>query len=343
MDIAKLLLIVAAGVELRFCLDAIPVSWMKLLFKFLLQGQGLKPSEVAMWGFASMAQAVENHIVRKIVMNTHRQQSASCTPAADPKGQPEYAAQKHQAYVRISEDADTAVLFIHGIVGTPRHFQKFLPLVPQNMTVYNVLLDGHGRGVRDFSRSSMEKWEAQIRSVVEELAANHKRLYLVAHSLGTLLAMEQAVVNPKIAGLFLLAVPLRLSVKWRLPVNCFKVFFDRIDPSDAAALAARECYGIERDKNLLHYLGWLPRYWELFSKMREARKQLGALSTPSFVYQSGQDEMLARSSLKYLQANPCMQVCELKASGHYYYDPQDMQFLLDEFCRFLREPSHSAW
>ena len=66
---------------------------------------------------------------------------------------------KHKEYKRIVPEAETAVLFIHGIAGTPNHFKDFLPLVPKEFSVYNLLLDGHGGKTEDFSKTSMKKWE----------------------------------------------------------------------------------------------------------------------------------------------------------------------------------------
>ena len=45
------------------------------------------------------------------------------------------------------------MLFVHGIVGTPRHFDFLIDVVPSTVSIYNILLDGHGYGVRDFSRT----------------------------------------------------------------------------------------------------------------------------------------------------------------------------------------------
>ena len=93
---------------------------------------------------------------------------------------------EHKEYIKICNDSTIAVLFIHGIVGTPNHFNEFIPLIPDTFSVYNLLLDGHGKGVKDFSKTSMKKWETQVSSVVEELSATHQKIYIVAHSLGTL-------------------------------------------------------------------------------------------------------------------------------------------------------------
>ena len=64
---------------------------------------------------------------------------------------------KHREFRRICPDADTAVLFIHGINGTPNHFHDLVKLVPAECSVVNVRLKGHGGSVRDFANTSMEE------------------------------------------------------------------------------------------------------------------------------------------------------------------------------------------
>ncbi len=241
----------------------------------------------------------------------------------------------HKPYKRIAEHADKAIVFIHGIVGTPNHFASFMKLIPVNMSIHNILLDGHGKGVLDFAQTSMKRWEAQVALAVEELAENHNEIYIVAHSLGTLLAIEQAVKNPKITKLFLLAVPLKLFLKPKMFTQSRRVYLNKIDPEDPELLAAKNCYGIEQDRNLLHYLGWAPRFLELFSKIRKTRKILNRLQTPCVAYQSTKDEMVACSSGKLLAANPKISVVELKNSGHYYYDERDLSVLTDDFTAFI--------
>ncbi len=242
---------------------------------------------------------------------------------------------EHKEYKRINNNSQIAILFIHGIVGTPNHFSRFVSLVPESLSVYNLLLDGHGRGVKDFSKTSMKKWEAQVTSVLEELSLTHEKIYIVAHSMGTLLAIEQSVKNRKVSNLFLLAVPLSLSLKLKMVINSFKVYFDKIRPNDYEALAAKKCYGIEKDKNPFHYLGWLPRFLELFAKIRQTRKITKLINIDCAVFQSGKDELVSWHSVKYLENNPYISVNKLKKSGHYYYDKADWDFLLYEFEKMI--------
>lgn len=246
---------------------------------------------------------------------------------------------EHREYIRICDGATTAVLFIHGILGTPDHFREFIPLVPATVSVCNLLLVGHGKGAAAFSRTSMKKWEQQVSEAVEQLSASHSNICIVAHSMGTLLAIEQALKHTQISNLFLLAVPLRLSLKPAMFLNSMKVYFNRIRPGDEKALAAKACCGVENDPNLLHYIGWIPRFLELFAKIRQTRRIIPLLQSPCVAYQSRNDEMVSRKSIRFLAQNPRITVNELKGSGHYYYDPADRDYLLAEFRRLFSEES----
>lgn len=241
----------------------------------------------------------------------------------------------HTPYRRIAPGADTAVIFIHGILGTPDHFLPFLPLIPENISVVNLLLDGHGAGVRDFSRTSMAKWESQVNTEVDSVLTTHQKVYLAAHSLGTLLAIEQAVKKP-IAGLFLLAVPIRLGIKPRVFSTCWKVYRGNIKSTDLYALAAKNCCGIQQHKNLLLYFGWIPRFWDLFVKIRKTQTLLPDLTVPATAYQSAKDELVSRASVPYLEKHGNLRIRVLEHSTHYYYKPEDLAFLQEEFSCFLQ-------
>ncbi len=242
----------------------------------------------------------------------------------------------HQEYVHIVPAAQTAVLFIHGIVGTPVHFKDFIALAPEDYSVYNMLLDGHGKGVKDFSDTCMEKWKAQVHTVLKQLRATHKRIIIVAHSMGTLFAIREAVDDPNgIAALFLLAVPLKLFLKPQMVLNATKVYFDRIRPDDYPALAAKAAYGIQNDRRFWRYFGWVPRYLELFAEIRRTRPLIPRLSVPCYVFQSKGDEMVSLSACKAAAQSPQIQVQYLENSGHYYYDKSDFKILLEAFQKIL--------
>ena len=107
---------------------------------------------------------------------------------------------KHPETRKQIPGAKAAVMFIHGIVGTPDHFRNMVPLeasVPEHWSVYNLRLPGHGGNVGDFAHSSMCEWKRHVWEAFAELAKDHEKVILVGHSMGTLFALQLAAENPE--------------------------------------------------------------------------------------------------------------------------------------------------
>ena len=248
----------------------------------------------------------------------------------------EVTALEAQSYEKILPHANTAILYIHGILGTPLHFRDFFPLA-DHCSQYSILLAGHGGEARDFSRASMGIWKQQVHSKILELLDTHRDLLIVAHSMGTLFAISEALAFPdRVKGLFLLAAPLKVAVRPVLAVNCWKVFWGTVSPGDSVALAAQRAYGIRQDFRIWRYLGWAPRYIELFREIRRVRSQLCHLTVPVIAYQSSLDEMVSPKAARLLQAVPSAQVEVLNHATHFYYDPQELTSILNRFSEFVQ-------
>lgn len=233
----------------------------------------------------------------------------------------------HEPYIRIVPGSDTAVLMVHGIVGTPRHFDGIFAAIPENWCVYNILLDGHGGGVRDFASASMEIWRKQVSSILNALCVRYKRIFIVAHSMGTLLTMEAALEHKnKVAGILFLASPLKIGVKPRAALYALQLAFELDKPNSRAAVMRRDC-GVELSKKLWLYLGWIPRYLELFRQSKKCRELVKKLDMPCTAIQSKNDELVSRKSVKYLAANPKIEIHELERSGHFGYVPEEQSFI----------------
>lgn len=244
----------------------------------------------------------------------------------------------HKEYIRIVPGSDTAVLMIHGIIGTPRQFDFLLPTVPESMSLWNMLLDGHGGTTRDFSRSSMAKWLSQVDSAIDELSKTHSRLIIVGHSMGTLLALNTALRHPeKPSALFLLASPLKMKYTPTAIATSLHIVFGNPAKDSPKHISARHCCGIGLSKNPLHYLGWIPRYLELFALAREMRPQTGALKVPCKIYQSARDELVSMRSLKYLKDRENIELHILPKSMHYHYSEDEKIFLREELENIIKK------
>lgn len=252
----------------------------------------------------------------------------------------------HEPYIRIVPEADTAVLFLHGILGTPRHFRQVLPLeqmVPREWSVYNILLDGHGKGVADFSRSSMKKWRSQVWDVFSELSRTHKRILLVGHSMGSLFAIQLALDHPdQVPELFLLGVPLRPGLRWFGIVNILKMPLGLIREDRPVEAATKAVCGVEPTWMLWKYIGWIPRFLELFAEIGRTEKRLPELRVPCVAYQSKHDELVTNWTRRVLKRIGTMGICDLPDSTHFYYAPIDQKRILRDFEQMLNMQRNHA-
>ncbi len=229
----------------------------------------------------------------------------------------------HETYIRHT-DGDTAVFFIHGFLGSPEHFAKYLTLVPKECAIYNILLKGHGGSVRDFAKASMKQWKEQVDSVLHELMARYENIIIAAHSMGTFFAMEAAVKYPgRIKALFLLQSPLRIGVKAGAVVNSVKSLFNLISEDDKEALAFKNSNSIDMNMRLWEYIGWLPRYVELYVESRRARETFKNVDVECHIFQSRNDELVSMKSLKYIPDKPNIKVYILENSAHFMYSGPD--------------------
>ena len=234
----------------------------------------------------------------------------------------------HQGFVRQVSGSEVAVLMIHGIVGSPSHFQELVPVIPESASVYNILLDGHGGTVKDFATTSMQKWKNQVNSTLETIFAQHKQVVIVAHSMGTLFALQAAIDHPdKIAFLFLLNVPTRPRYPLATAVASMRTTWGRVRPQDRMAQEMRVRTSVTLSRNLLAYVAWAPRFWELLVECRRVRLLIPQLQVPAYTYQARVDELVSFKSVKDLEGNPHIQNTILEHSGHFAYRESDLPLL----------------
>lgn len=246
----------------------------------------------------------------------------------------------HQQRIRIVPGAKTAVLFMHGIAGTPGHFrQGILPLedlVPESFSVYNVLYDGHGGQVEDFAHSSMEKWQTQVNGIFQQLCETHDRVILVGHSMGTLFAIRMALECPeKVPFLFLLNCPLLVGVKPFGVINLLKLSFGLLNINDPVQASTSQVTSIQQTWQSWRYIGWLPRVAELISLMHETIDLIPHLKVKAISYQSRRDELVSCRSCRILRQCGNVEVHGLRNSTHFYYTPKDISAIQRRFVELI--------
>lgn len=235
----------------------------------------------------------------------------------------------HEEYIRLCPGADKAVLMIHGIVGSPRHFDRFLDAVPEGWSIYNILLDGHGGSVSDFAHTSMAKWKQQVENQLQFLCREYSTVVLLAHSMGTLLSIDAASRHPQVKAMILLNVPLIPRLTPFMAVRSVKLALGKADENDVLEQATLAVAGVTLDKRLWRYVGWTPRFLELFKLCRQIRCRVPDIEIPTYVFQSREDELVSPTSDLYFTNHPQIQYALLENSCHFYYSRKDMETICD--------------
>ncbi len=232
-----------------------------------------------------------------------------------------------------------AVLFIHGIVGSPAHFRQVIDLeerVPKDWSFVNLCLPGHGGTVGDFGRSRLRLWREAAFRAFEELAASHEKIVIVGHSMGCLFAMQIALKYPEMVDkLYLLQVPLHLGLRFSGVMNLMRFPFGWIRKDDPAGQAMLAACGVESTPWIFHYATWIPRMVELLHEMHSTAKRVQELTVPAIAFQSRKDEMVSNRSAETLRKSGRVEVVELENSTHFYYTPADQERMQAEFDRLF--------
>lgn len=237
------------------------------------------------------------------------------------------------------EGADTVVLMIHGIIEGPAQFDPLIPIINKTgCSAVSILLPGHGKTGREFSKNGRKQWTAYVSQQVESLRRRYHNIILAGHSMGCLLAAKSCLDNPSgIRGLFCIAMPLHIRLTARGMINAARVALNRVKENDPISTAARDAYSIS-ETPLYGYAAWLPRYLDLFHLCRTVRSRLHEIRVPVFLVHSEEDEFVSKRSLSSAQkalGDNLTEMLVLKHSGHFYYPEEDRKLLTQALLRLL--------
>ena len=233
----------------------------------------------------------------------------------------------HSTFIR-EGDGSVAVLMVHGIAGTPRHFDFLIPEFPESWGIYNILLPGHGGTAKDFGASSMEKWRSEAMDWCNRLLERYKKVVLVGHSMGTLFSIRNAVAHPdRVPFAFLLSVPSRPWVRMSTLKTCTRATRRKADRNDPEVQKVQNATSTHMSPPRRQYICWIPRFLELLKEIRKVRKLIPKLTVPCHTFQSRVDELVSIRSCKDLEGHPHITNTVLEESGHMLYSPGDMELL----------------
>jgi len=205
--------------------------------------------------------------------------------------------------------------------------EAFLPLskaygIPKDDPTRDEVME---EALRAASAAPVEVLEKTL--VLTSLLDTHDRVFIVAHSMGTLLAIEEAVKRPtKVCGLFLLAVPLVFRVRLRAALGSMQAALGVVKPGSVAEQMVNDS-SVRLSPQLHKYLKWLPRFTELTKEALRTHVLLPLVSVPCRAFQSGKDELVGQTSTEILQKQPGIVTAVLPNSGHFSYSAEDLALL----------------
>lgn len=118
-----------------------------------------------------------------------------------------------------TEDADKAILFVHGFIGSPNNFND----LPDQVAVAGwhvrvMLLPGHGTTPRDFEATTAEQLKQGVLDELTVLRKKYKTVVLMGHSMGGALATLTAS-EVQLEGLILASPYYRITSHWYYPLS----------------------------------------------------------------------------------------------------------------------------
>jgi pimeloyl-ACP methyl ester carboxylesterase len=118
----------------------------------------------------------------------------SVTRAGDPLDVDEIELHGHRVRFRYAGEGPALVL-VHGITGTWRHWERVMPSLAERFTVVAPDLLGHGESAKPRGDYSLGAFASGIRDLL--LALGHDHATVVGHSLGGGIAMQFAYQYPE--------------------------------------------------------------------------------------------------------------------------------------------------
>ncbi len=111
-------------------------------------------------------------------------------------------------------DAETAILLVHGFLGTPHHFDM-LPefLADAGYNVHVMLLPGHGTTPLNLEKTTREQLLYAVEENIRTLNNQHQHVIVLGHSMGGALSVL-AAKSVQIDGLILAAPLFEVRHRW---------------------------------------------------------------------------------------------------------------------------------
>lgn len=243
----------------------------------------------------------------------------------------------HKPFSNDSESSDLAILYIHGIMGSPLEFRRIAEaLEDENIHFKALLLPGHGSNGYDFARTSANCWQTHVIQEIGDLKKSHSKLILIGHSLGGLLALNASLLCP-VDGIVLLNTPIKTRVSIQQISMSLRVLLSSGKANDTMICTYRETFSVALGDWWTLPL-WIPRLLDVNRVASQTEKILNEVKVQVILFQSIHDETVNPKSAEILKrglGDHLMSLSYLNKSTHAYFVYEEFNEIIKGIKKFL--------
>lgn len=227
------------------------------------------------------------------------------------------------------KDGPIGILLIHGFTATTAEVRLIAEKLHQaGYTAAAPLLPGHGTDPEDLNRSTWQMWLEKVKQFYEDLSRECSQVFVVAESMGSLLALELAVQHPEIKDLLLFAPALKVPKLW---LSGFLVpFMDYLKKSDEDDGLPWKGYNVYPVRAAV----------EMLKLQKRVQKHLAEIKTPTIVFTGEYDQSITPDAADIVMkglGSTDKKLVHMAESPHCILLDGELDLAFDEIVNFIKE------
>lgn len=240
---------------------------------------------------------------------------------------------------------DVAILLIHGFADSPAVYQRMAPaLAAKGFTCRAMRLPHFAMPMASFRQTSAAQWRQAVRAELQSLHRLHRRVFLIAHSLGAAVALDCLAEHPGAAdGAILLAPLLEVSDRsspllppaaWFQVLDHALLFTDEIGLGGPGDLRDQEVSVLMKTDPFIP----LSLVRELFSLVERNRRRAASFRLPLFMALAEDDRVVDNQAAeRFFEGciSPCKLLSYVPEASHVLPMDRGWKSLVEEIDQFI--------